>query len=426
MKKNVILSILLFFGLYIVSTGVSYGVFSYVISPSDIGFINPDGGESKTVDKVKEKEPKFELLIDNSGPKTAVCPINGKLYTEAEKTAWESRRPLLVMIENHEDARPQSGLLNSDVVYESVAEGGITRFMGVFYCDAQSREVILGPIRSARTFFLDWASEYGENPLYAHVGGANCNRETGSGCANGAKADALGQIIKYGWGGSMGNDLNQFAIGYPTFWRDYERLGRTVATEHTMYSTTERLWAVGKKRGWTNVDEDGVAWDESFVPWTFVDQDKVDSIVDGTATTINYNFWNDSPAGDYSVKWVYDANTKTYKRFNAGKPHLDLNFSEVLGEDKAQLNTTNLIVMYSAESKANDGYPGNVHLVNALSGYDGDGVWFHNGQAEEITWNKPSRTDRTIFSNSKGKEISFVPGRIWISNLPIGADSLKY
>src|SRR3990170_5499635 len=90
--------------------------------------------------------------------------------------------------------------------------------------------------------------------LYAHVGGANTP----------GPANALGQIIKYGV-----KDLNQFSIGFPVFWRDYQRLGHPVATEHTMYSTTQKLWEIGAKRGWTATDQAGKRWDSTFAPWKF-------------------------------------------------------------------------------------------------------------------------------------------------------------
>ncbi|MGI5828005.1 MAG: DUF3048 domain-containing protein [Patescibacteria group bacterium] len=411
MKKNIIVGILAFLGLYLFSTGVSFAVFTYVVSPPRLEFLSPEGKEIEDANE-EQKESKFKLLLDISGPKTEVCPLNGAKYTAEERKAWEKRRPLLVMVENHEESRPQSGLSSADIVYETVAEGGITRFMGVFYCDAQSHEVIIGPIRSARSFFLEWASEYGNNPLYAHVGGANCNH----GCPGGtSKADALGQIERYGWGGATGNDLNQFSIGYPTFWRDYERLGRTVATEHTMYSTSERLWAVAKARGWNDVDEEGVAWNEDFVPWNFSEKG---SLEEGAITQIEYDFWSNSPAGDYSVSWIYDPQKKVYLRNNAGQPHKDLNVDE-------QIAVSNVVVMYSRESKANDGYPDNIHLVYDLIG-KGEGVLFQNGNAEEITWSKATRTSRTKYFDKSGKEIEFVPGKIWISNLPLGNKTLDY
>jgi hypothetical protein len=213
-----------------------------------------------------------KLQFDDSLPKTEACPLNGQKYSVQQRQWWEKHRPLGVMIENSKDARPQSGISSADVVYEAVAEGGITRFMAVFYCgrNFELNDIQVGPVRSARTYFLDWLSEY--DALYAHVGGANTP----------GPANALGQIIDY-----KIKDLNQFSIGFPTFWRDYQRLGRAVATEHTMYSTTKKLWDVGDKKGWGVADAAGVRWDKGFIPWKFKD----DAAGGTEAKNITVNFW---------------------------------------------------------------------------------------------------------------------------------------
>lgn len=397
MENKKILPILGFIGLYLISTGVSWAAFNYF-----------GGGESTTIE-VSSPLPSGdgeEKLVDTSGPKTEVCPLNGEKFTKAEQERWLQRRPLTVMIENHQESRPQSGLSSADVVYEAVAEGGVTRFLSVFYCRAVSNEVVTGPVRSARTYFLDWASEYSSNPLYAHVGGAHCDPETKQGCLNGAKADALGQIREYGWEG--GNDLNQFSIGYPTFWRDYERLGRTVATEHTMYSTTERLWSVAEERDYTNEDPEGIDWQEDFTTYKFAEA----GAEGDQAEEVSFSFWDGYK--EYAVKWQYNPDAKTFARFNGGEPHKDRNTGE-------QLQTKNVVILYMAESKANDGYPNNVHLLYDNIG-SGDALVFQEGNVIEGTWEKDSRLDRTKLYNESGEEIEFVRGQIWFEILPLGTN----
>jgi len=390
-RKKLVFSIIAFFGLYLFSTGISYAIFTYLVAPPMLRPVEEVGEAPEEV-----LPGGMRKLLDATGPKTEACPLNGQKFTKAEKKAWEKRRPLLVMIENHQESRPQSGLSFADITYEAVAEGGITRLMAIYYCDAQAQEVIVGPIRSARTYFLDWASEYGGYPLYVHVGGANTP----------GPANALGQIEEYGWGGIEGNDINQFSVGFPTFWRDYERLGHTVATEHTMYSTTERLWAVAKERGWTAESPDGDDWTDSFVSWKFEE-----SAGDDETAGIAYSFWEDY--GDYAVRWEYDKATNEYKRFNGGQPHKDL-------DNDQQLTAKNVIVIFTKESTANDGYPGDIHLLYGTTG-EGEALVFKNGKAVEGTWEKDSRLGRMKIFDEKGKEIGFVEGKIWISNLPAGA-----
>lgn len=370
-------------GLYLLSTGVSYLLFA-----------KTNASNSPTPVQTSKKTNDFGALEFDSGqPKTEECPLNGAMYSKQQRQWWEGHRPLGVMIENSTDARPQSGMTFADVVYEAVAEGGITRFLNVFYCQDAG---IVGPVRSARTYFLDFISEYGANPLYAHVGGANT-----PGLAN-----ALGQIDDYGWGSY--NDLNQFSIGFPTFKRDESRLGHPVATEHTMYSSTSSLWAVGKQRGLTNVDKQGDKWDEDFVKYSFKDDAKESARPQ--AQSISIQFWPGQSS--YYVTWDYDTATNSYLRSNGGKPHLDNN-------TKKQLSAKNVVVLYMTQSHADDGYTNNEHLLFKTKG-TGKALIFQDGKEITGTWKKSSRTGRTELFDASGKEISFVRGKIWFEVVPTG------
>jgi len=377
---------LVLIGTYILTTVVSFAIFSGVIkSLSDV--------QSPVPDAVTDGN---KTLFDESLPKTEPCPISGQLFSKQQRQWWEEHRPLGIMIENHEESRPQSGLSKADVIYEAVAEGGITRFLAVFYC--QDAEIV-GAVRSARTYFLDFISEYGDYPLYAHVGGANTS----------GKADALGQIREYGW--QNYNDLNQFSIGFPVFYRDYDRLGRTVATEHTMYSSTTRLWDYAKEeRGLSNVDEDGNSWDEDFTHYKY----KKDAAEGArpASQSVSYNPWDGY--GDYLVEWDYSRATNSYLRSHGGEPHQDLNTD-------TQLSAKNVIVLFMRESRANDGYEGNLHLLYGTTG-QGDAIVFQDGKEIEANWSKKNRTSRLILTDSRGQEIEYNPGLTWFSVLPLNTD----
>ncbi len=368
--------------LYFISTGVSYAAFRFLIGPVAPGLISP-----LLVEEARSK-------VDLTAPKTEACPLNGKMFTKGEKTIWEKRRPLTVMIENHADARPQSGLSKADIVYEAVAEGGITRFLAVFYCGAAAEDFTIGPVRSARTYYLDFASEYGDYPLYAHVGGAN----------KPGKANALGQIGDYGWLGK-GNDMNQFSLGFPTFWRDYERLGHPVATEHTMYTTADKLYEVAHQRGLDAKDDEGNKWDEDWQSWQFKD----DASEKGNVDKIEFNFW--SGYQEYQATWQYNSESNQYLRFNGGQSHQDLNNDE-------QLKAKVVIVQFMKETGPIDELK---HLLYATTG-TGKALIFQDGQATQATWSKAKRQDRTIFNDSKGKEIKLNKGPVWIEIVPAGKE----
>lgn len=385
MQKETITKIIVIFLVYCIATGISY-----------IGFSQFGGKKTTLTTKLPIKTSGGVPVFDKTLPKTESCPLNGAMYSEQQKAWWEKHRPLGVMIENHEDARPQSGLSSADVIYEAVAEGGITRFLAVFYCQDGG---IVGPVRSARTYFIDFASEYGTSPLYAHVGGANTS----------GPADAISQLTDYGWTGF--NDLNQFSIGFPTFLRDETRLrtksGGPVDTEHTMYSTTTKLWNFAvKDRKLTNVDEESTPWDETFVPYTFKDEDALANRP--TAQAIHLEFWEGYK--QYAVDWVYDKAGNVYKRSNGGQPHLDNN-------TKKQVTAKNLVVLTMLESNANDGYENNAHLLYKTKG-TGKAQIFMDGKEMKGTWRKDGRTGRTLLFDSKGTAIKLNKGTIWFSILP--------
>ena len=364
---------------YLAATGVSY--FAFAKTPLGKSLTST----SSVPTNAKVDNDYQALTFDQNAPKTESCPLNGAMYSKDQKSWWEKHRPLGVMIENHSEARPQSGINAADITYEAVAEGGITRTLNVFYCNDSG---IVGPVRSARTYFLDFISEYTENPLYAHVGGANTP----------GPADALGQINEYGWGSY--NDLNQFSIGYPTYWRDQTRQGHDVATEHTMYSSTSKLWDVGAQRKLTNVDKDGAAWDKDFVKYSFKDDAASSSRPANQA--IHIEFWNDP---SYYVDWTYSPKDNIYLRNNGGVPHIDRN-------TKKQLITKNVVVLFMTEQHANDGYENNAHMLYGTKG-SGKAFIFMDGKQIKGTWKKSGRQDRTIISDNSGNEVKFDKGKIW-------------
>ncbi|OGH08316.1 MAG: hypothetical protein A2171_03025 [Candidatus Levybacteria bacterium RBG_13_35_9] len=385
MDKNKLVIILCTFALYFLSAGFSYFIFSKGLA----------GGLTNSPISPPTLDNNGQLTFDESLPKTQECPLNGAKYSKQQENWWKNHRPLGVMVENHEESRPQSGLSGADVVYEAVAEGGITRFLAVFYCQDGG---IVGPVRSARTYFLDFISEYGNYPLYVHVGGAN----------QPGPADAISQISDYDWSGY--NDLNQFSISAPTFLRDEDRLGHPVATEHTMYSSVSKLWDfAAKQRKLTNVDEENNSWDEDFVAYKFAED--ISASERPVSQTIHLEFWNNA---NYYVDWKYDSKTNSYNRVNGGKAHTDLN-------NKKQLVAKNVVILLMRELNANDGYENNIHLLYQTKG-TGKAIVLKDGERIDATWKKANRTARTTLTDSKGNEIKFNRGLIWFEILPTDSE----
>lgn len=398
-----------YIGLFLIFTGISYLLFDHFVPASSHSILTSIKNNQKNDQK---SETKSDSIY--SGPKTKVCPINGQLYTKEEEAIWSTRRPLMVMIENHEDSRPQSGLQGADIVYEAVAEGGITRFMGVFYCgviaESETNKYDLGPVRSARTYFLDLASEYSDYPLYTHVGGANCSAATNGGpCTTNKKAQAIEQIADYDWNDKgTWSDLSQFSLSYKVCRREPERTGKVVATEHTMYCSSKELYNTAASRGLTNKTEaKNTSWDKNYRPWLFKQEDKANS--SPNTSNVTFDFW--SGYKDYSVSWKYDAINNNYIRYNGGNEHIDFNTQKTI-------TSKNIVIQFAKESRSIDDH---LHNLYAVIG-SGDGVLIQNGIKTDITWAKANRVSRTIFKDKSGKEVNFIPGNIWVEILPIGTE----
>lgn len=297
-------------------------------------------------------------------PTTAADHLNGLLVPVGS----ENKQPLAVMIENDPAARPQSGLGSADVVYEAIAEGGITRFMAVF-ANAQT-PVRVGPVRSARPYFVDWATEL--NAFYAHAGGS---------------ADAMQQISS-----TNVYNIDGLSIGAPLFQRDYSR---PVALEHTLYSSTDSLWnyATGTKH-WPTTD--------SYQPWLFTDDAAVSARP--AAQTVNVSV----SSALFAVSWKYDPATNSYLRSMAGTPHIDANTGK-------QISAKTIILQTVSSSTYDEHYSGGITKTVSHLNDTGSGpvTVVEDGVSITGTWKK-NGTGRTLFYDASGKEINFVRGAIWV------------
>jgi len=385
-----------FIGLFLVSVGLSLIVF-YLVAPREA---------SGLLTKVNQRA-KINLNL----PKTEECLINGEKYTKVEGDTWNTRRPITAMVENHADARPESGLSRADIVYEAVAEGGITRFVGVFYCGAAAEDVQVAPVRSARVYFVNLAAGYGADPIFLHQGEAN---NICSDCPGGVKprseidptVNALTLFDKLGWqGGPQGNNFDGgYNIGFPIVERNQYRLSSTPsAWEHSVVADLDLVWAEAAKRSLNYKDAGGVAWTQGFRKWLFQDDKATASPV---ASDIKFNFWESMPG--YDVEWKYDSTTNSYKRFNGGTADVDWEF------DKPQLAAKNVAIMFATEKGPLDSEH---HMFYQVIG-TGKAIVFQNGQAISGIWKKASALDREVFYDTTGKEIQMVRGQTWVEVIP--------
>ncbi len=288
--------------------------------------------------------------------------LNGQLVS----ADIANRHPVAVMIENSQPARPQVGLTDADVVYEAVTEGGITRFMALYSTNFPTK---VGPVRSARSYFINWLSPY--DAFYGHAGGS---------------PTALSLISSAGI-----KDAAGFNAAY------HREPAPGVASEHTLFADVSKIFDIGKTSS---------KWPATFdfKPWSFKDPDKLP----GPAGKVNVHF-SSSP---FDVVWDYVPATNSYNRNLAGAPHKD----KVSGK---QINVSTIIAITVSHSP-NPPYSGTGKESEWTMSVTGTGAasLFFDGKQIKGTWSKATRTDMLKFSDSAGKEIVMNRGKIWVEVIP--------
>lgn len=278
-----------------------------------------------------------------------------------------NKRPVTaVMIENSLDARPQSGLSHASIVYEAIAEGGITRFLALFQ-DKEPANV--GPIRSARPYFVQWANGYDAN--YAHVGGS---------------PEALRDIKKWGI-----RDIDQFYnSGY------YHRINSRYAP-HNMYSSLKNLRKAGKARGFGSSN------------FTGFERKPESPSKKPTAGKINLNI----SSYNYNDHYDYSAASNSYKRVMGGKAHIDKNTSK-------QITPKNVVALITSYGLESDGY----HSQYKVTG-SGPVYAFMDGKVVQGTWHKSSLEGPLTLKDQTGQSIKLNRGQTWITTLS-NSGQVKY
>ena len=298
-------------------------------------------------------EPTSEPEVTSTEtPETRVTsPLDGTLVSPEVA----ARRPLAIMIENHPEARPQWGLSTASVVYEAVTEGGITRFMAVFGDGGGAK---IGPVRSARPYYLGWALEYDAG--YGHVGGSSV---------------ALAKIKEF-----HVNDLDQFAVGAKAYRREPHG---GVALEHTMYTDTDKLRTVASDKFGSEVNQPTFTFKEPFAREHRAGSQKV---------SVNFS------SAQYNTVWNFDPETNRYLRSQAGSLHKDADTGSTIAADTLIIQEVRRLSVDAMETVGT-----------------GDALVFMDGKKIEATWKKASITAPTIFTDATGTEISRNPGLTWIS-----------
>lgn len=264
-----------------------------------------------------------------------------------------SRPVTAVMIENSLDARPQAGINQAGVVFEAVAEGGITRFLTLFQ---DTEPDYIGPVRSVRPYYVQWLA--GFDAAVAHVGGS---------------AEAL-QMLRQG----EAKDLDQFANPGP-----YRRVSNRVAP-HNMYSSVAALRDLQNKKGFTS----------TYKGWPRKSEAKSAA---PNATSIDFNI----SGATYNPHYDYDPATNSYQRSEGGKAHTD----EKTGQ---KLNPK--VVMALVMPQGRNGVYTTYNTIGS-----GQAFVFQDGIMTAGTWAKTTNKENFTFTDSNGVALKLNPGQTWIS-----------
>jgi hypothetical protein len=273
--------------------------------------------------------------------------------------------PFAAMIDNIKAARPQYGLAGADVVYEAPAEGGIPRLMPIFLRSGVDEKSI-GPVRSARHYFVDMANEY--RVALVHIG------------ASPQGFDALSATGL--------PDLDE-QRGDPGFTRV-----RTRVAPHNAFVSTTSVRDALQQRGTTFSPSVGPLHFGTYAPRP------------KAATTIKIDY----PGGEhYRVEYHYDAARQVYNRIMDGQPHTD-------GATGEQYAATSVVIQYADVQPIPNDNAGRMDITLVGSG---TGILVAEGTQVPLQWSKASLDDPTHFERTDGAPFELPDGQVWIQIVPL-------
>ncbi len=286
------------------------------------------------------------------------CTFHRSLDGVCVNTQNEVNPPIVgVMVENSLDAQPLSGISHAQVVYEAPAEGNIPRFLAIFPLDAQVKKV--GPVRSARPYYIDWLSAYGD-AMYMHVGGS---------------PEALQQIRDYGL-----FDMNEM-YNAKSFWRANNRFA-----PHNTYTSSD-LWSTAHEK---NIDE---FKNDEYTAWQYDQKERCKS------NCIEHLQLGFSPA--YTIVWKYNQESGLFERLLNGRIQKD--------EDGTVYTANNVIVQETKITILDEVGRKKITTIG-----EGNATILSGGRATVGTWKKKSRTAPTQWFDEVGNEMKLAPGKTWV------------
>lgn len=314
-------------------------------------------------------------------------------------------RPIAVMIDNHTGAWPQAGLNDAYMVYEIIVEGGETRLMPVFKGVDLDK---IGPIRSSRHYFLDYALE--NDAIYVHFGWS---------------PQAENDISKL-----KVNNLNGIVESSSSFWRVKDK-----AAPHNAVTSTSKILEMAKNRNYKTTSTEKSVLNYVADEFTLAEKYGTKVETEGTestnsTSTTSSNTANTSNTSTYgttenqvlnatkvtiphsqlhTVVYEYNAETKRYTRYARKKLQTDWT-------SKEPITTKNIIIEFINNTTLNDGENKGRQNINTVGTYDG--YYITNGETIKIKCTKNSRSDKTVYKDLSGNVIDVNDGNTWVNICP--------
>lgn len=348
--------------------------------------------------RAKEDALQFPSLPSKTTEAIAYSPLTGEPLTDANLATAPT---FCIQTPNGTDgARPQSGLNEAGVVFEAIAEAGITRFAAIYQNPSAA---VIGPIRSLRMYYLEWDTPF--DCTIVHAGGAD---------------DAIAALRSGGY-----KELDE---SYSYMYRGTYGARRW----NNLFTTSSYLKKYNSDKGWNASDVKGFA---RMTPKESEESralalagEKLDITAPAEGNTSNTTVpvpevtmrFGGIPT--YNSHYTYDAETNTYLRsYENGASHDVYRCSaEDLGErnpedvcELGQLAPSVVVAIKVAERKASDNYHESIDAIGS-----GEAYIFQNGTAIKGTWRKDSRQDQIKFTDEEGNEVKLAPGQTFVSAVP--------
>lgn len=366
-KKNITNNIpQIFIAVLLIITLLSFLIFtgctSGEVTEEQPAISEPEGEE------ITEEEPIEPEEEDKIAGMEVTGNINILSGLEISDTVQNSR-PIAIMVENSPDSRPQSGLINADIVFEVVDEGGVTRYVAIY---SSHEAEIVGPVRSARIYYAEIAR--GFDPVYTFWG----TYPEGYDAIKTMDMDVLD-----------GNS-DAYVPYTDSGWRDYSRSN---ITEHTAFMSTVKLKE--------DASEYGYSLEGGQSPLRF----KIDAVDSekGNISDITIDFSYDT----FRANFEYDRANNNYLKSVAGSPHTDY-------ETGSQIAVNNVIVMITDIEGPIDA---SGHMVVRTTGTSdtGKAFFFMDGNVTKGTWERASIFDPFKYKDSEGNLMLFNRGSTWVA-----------